>query len=594
MEYRDDANKHEEIVYFYQWVEALTNKSKKKDISFFIHGLYNVIYEEGNEEEQELTSEHLKEKKNSSLHLPISSCSYTIYEKLCSGIRYFEMVIQQNGKRGDEEMDLNISNKELSCLCGERNLYLISDLLQQISVFCMKNKNEMIILSFLQHGGGSERDKERGTENSRENDNNKNRKGSNIGKTQEDDPAGNSPTTLIMQALDIYIYLYLRDYLKYSEKEENYNVLYFYNDKERIINLSKYNFNIDHFDIREWVFNNMSLLLPSKRIEEVEADEVYAQKWQETNTISPVDRIKKRGGPSILSSVGRTQERGANTLSLPRNTQERGGEIILSDGYTQEKSSSNLSQHHHLSLFRLNSMTSEKTQKSSCKIEINKKLPNIILGNHTKGVSANFINTSAENNNNLYINGHNNTTVYINGPNNNSGNINDSNKNGSNYYNKHRHSPDERPPNSNNSTLHYLKYSNEDYDRATLHTLSTYDCNLNACKQFIGHYNLSLTSYVVDVSKKMVLHNSPFIFTKKKLKYLPEQSYKKEFAHISKNNDCYYVVKIEKEDIQNVLSYIHKNIDKKICANFVSVLTANLSVSNIFKIVRINLKRAMN
>ncbi|GAB67836.1 hypothetical protein PCYB_124020, partial [Plasmodium cynomolgi strain B] len=95
------------------------------------------------------------------------------------------------------------------------------------------NKKERVVLSFLLRAGGctqwgSDADDQKG----------------------DDDKA--------THLLDVYMYLYLRRELKHSEGDENYRVLYFLNDRERFLNLGQYQFDMDHFAIRNWQ-HHMSL-----------------------------------------------------------------------------------------------------------------------------------------------------------------------------------------------------------------------------------------------------------------------------------------------------------------------------------------------
>ncbi|CRH01173.1 conserved Plasmodium protein, unknown function [Plasmodium relictum] len=445
-------------IYFYKWIEILEQISKNKETNLFIFGLYSMERKK-NIENKEFHYEQL-EKNN-------SNSDGIIYKKLCLGIRYIELIILKNKNKWDDEIEINEEKKEMNCLYEGRYFYNISDILQEISVF-IKNKQEKIILSFLE---------------------------SNDDDDEKINAENKNVTYYNIEKLDIYIYLYLRKYLNYLNNEKNYKILYFYNSKERIINLSKYDFDIDNFKIRNWVFNNISLLLPSKIIQENE------QKENRHNFLS-VDSAK---------------------------------------------SSLKLSHKHHLSLFRLNSITEEETSNLTSKILVNRKLPNILVHDDKE------YNKFSEKSDNYALDN----------------------------------------PSKNNCILYYLEYSNNEYKNATFHKLSAYDINLNVNQNFIGYNNMPLTEYIIDRPKKLKLQNSPFIYTNKKLIYLYEYSYKSQLLDKIDDN-YYYVLKIEKENIEDVLVHIHNNINIKNNKNFISILTTNCYIDHVFTIIKFNLKCIMN
>ncbi|SBS86207.1 conserved Plasmodium protein, unknown function [Plasmodium ovale curtisi] len=461
----DDVAQHEEKVYFEKWVGDITRRKKDIEVSLLLPGLYSEGNEGSNKKEEVFKRGDLKEGKGST---PTLNNGNAIYERLCSGIRFFEIIIPNSQEDKNDKIALSEEKKELLCLCGEKCAYTISEMLQQISIFFVNNKREKVILSFLQNGDSS----------------------------PNGDYPNNSITELNMHKLDIYIYLYLRKCLKRFERDENYNVLYFFDNKERILNTCKYGFNVDHFEIREWVFNNMSFLLPSTRVEE-EKEEQYT---------------------GVERDIGVSKNPHLTVSSCRRKSPN----LILS-------------QQHQVSLFRLNSMINNENMKLPSKIVINKKLPNILLGQENE-----------RSNDNSY-------------------------KPGENY-----------------------PFCGDSRENENTHQTESEDMQANSgtnCR-FIGHGKLALTEYVIDVRKEMTLRRSPFAFTKKELKYLSERSGEMEFIsdQQSSNENYFYVVKIEKGDIENVASHIYGHVKKKKITNFVSILTNKFSSNAVFSIIKINLQ----
>ncbi|SBT78196.1 conserved Plasmodium protein, unknown function [Plasmodium ovale] len=498
-----DVAQREEKVYFEKWVGDIARRKKDIEVGFLLPGLYSEGNEGNNKKEAVFKRGDLKEDKGST---PTLNNGNVIYEKLCSGIRFFEIIIPNSREDKNEKIALNEEKKELLCFCGEKCFYTISEMLQQVSIFFVNNKREKVILSFLQNGDTS----------------------------PNGDYPDNSITELNMHKLDVYIYLYLRKCLKRFERDENYNVLYFFDNKERILNTCKYGFNVDHFEIREWVFNNMSFLLPSTRVEE-EKGEQYTE----------VERhVGVRKNPHL--TVSSCRRKSPNLI---------------------------LSQQHQVSLFRLNSMINNENMKLPSKIVINKKLPNILLGQENEKSNYN------------------------------------SDIPGENYpfcgeYSKNC-----------NCVRYYLTYPSGDCARSTLHAVPSRDPNLGSREnenmhqtesedmqansgincRFIGHGKLALTEYVIDVPKEMTLRSSPFAFTKKELKYLPERSGEMEFISDQQgsNDNYFYVVKIEKGDIESVVSHIYGHVKKKKFTNFVSILTNKFSSNAVFSIIKINLQSVL-
>ncbi|OTN65375.1 Uncharacterized protein PKNOH_S110076700 [Plasmodium knowlesi] len=287
----EGAKKNQRVVYLQQWMCALSERKKRKEPIRCIYGIYNTT---GGAKSSGQDAE--KCVNNS---LPCQSKGI-IYERLCLGVRYLEMVVLREWKTEKGKNDLHFA-------CGDGCIYSAGDFMEEVNVFLLSNKKEKVLLSFLLRPGMGDNNDDKGHDDADHHDSD------NDGDNYPHDQPDNDNVT---QLLDIYMYLYLRREVKHSERDENYRVLYFLNDREKFLNLEKYQFDIDHFQIRNWVFNNMSLLLPSGIV---------------------------HGGEKERSSL----------LSLP--------------------------QEHHMSLFRLNSMQNDQVPILSSKICIKRKFPNILI-----------------------------------------------------------------------------------------------------------------------------------------------------------------------------------------------------------------------
>ncbi|SOV81171.1 conserved Plasmodium protein, unknown function [Plasmodium sp. gorilla clade G3] len=476
--YTNNYDVNEDIIPFCNYISEVSEKCDcNEEKNVYLYGTYNGC----------------TKKKSIEKNIIVDTCN--IYERLYCGSRFFELIILTSEKECIEEITCNDEKEDIFCLFEGDKIYEICSILQEIAVF-LKNdkKKEKIILSFIEYNNIDEMN------------------------------------TYNIHILDIYIYLYLRNYLKHTcnEQDENYNILYFYNGKERILNMEKYNYDINHFDIRNWLFNNMSFFLPSKRID---------NKCDDKNNKSD----DKNNNNNLLT---------VNKYLNVQNT------------------SQNLSQSHNLSLFRLNSMVDNQTTKLSSKISINKKLPNILIN---------------ENDNKNYVcNKENCISSIINS----STNI-------------------ERE----NAVCYYLKCCTyENVNVFTLHQKQIYDNNYNMYKKFIGHNNIPLIQYIIDIPKALILDNSPFIFTNNKLEYLDTNILNDECAGNIPHNplssyNFYYVIKIQDEpkeklktdkviqNIDNYLTYIHKLLKQNYNTNIISIVTQNFHITYVFTVLKFNLQK---
>ncbi|KYN97026.1 hypothetical protein PGSY75_1322600 [Plasmodium gaboni] len=489
-EYTNNCDVNEKIIPFFNYISEVSEKCTcNEEKNVYLYGTYNGC-----------TSRSFIEE-----NIIVDTCN--IYERLYCGSRFFELIILTSEKVNMEKITCDDKKKDIFCLFEGEKIYDICSILQEIAVFLKndkkkeKKKKEKIILSFIEYNNKDEMN------------------------------------TYNIHILDIYIYLYLRNYLKqtYSIEDENYNILYFYNEKERILNIEKYNYDINHFDIRNWLFNNMSFFLPSKRIDDKSDDKI-------NNKINNINN---------------------------NNNNNNNNNLLTVDKYLNvQNKSKNLSQSHNLSLFRLNSMVDNQTNKLSSKISINKKLPNILIN---------------ENDNKNYIcNEENCISSIINS----STNI-------------------ERE----NAICYYLKCCTyENVNVFTLHQKHIYDNNFNIYKKFIGHNNIPLIQYIIDIPKELILDNSPFIFTNKKLKYLDTNILNDQCSGINTHNtlssyNFYYVIKIQDEkkektntnqviqNIDNNLIYIHKLLKQNYNNNIISIVTQNFHVTYVFTVLKFNLQK---
>ncbi|KYN94669.1 hypothetical protein PRSY57_1321600 [Plasmodium reichenowi] len=483
--YTNNCNVNENIIPFCNYISEITEKCDcNEEKNMYLYGTYNGCTKKSSIEKNTI----------------VDACN--IYERLYCGSRFFELIILTNEKRCMEKITCNDEKTDIFCLFEGEKIYEICSILQEIAVFLNKDKKkEKIILSFIEYNNIDE------------------------------------VNTYNVHILDIYIYLYLRNYLKHtcSTEDENYNILYFYNEKERILNMEKYNYDINHFDIRNWLFNNMSFFLPSKRIDD---------KFDDHNNNKSDDHNN--------------------------NNNNNNNNLLTVNKYLNvQNTSKNLSQPHNLSLFRLNSMVDNQTTKLSSKICINKELPNILINKN-------------DNNNNYVCNKENYTSSIINS----STNV-------------------ERE----NSVCHYLKCcTHENGNIFTLHQKQIYDNNFNIYKKFIGHNNIPLIQYIIDIPKELILDNSPFIFTNKKLEYLDTNILNDECAANIPHNQLssynfYYVIKIQDEkkeklitdkviqNIDNNLTYIHKLLKQNYNHNIISIVTQNFHVTYVFTVLKFNLQK---
>ncbi|ANQ10259.1 Uncharacterized protein PCOAH_00043600 [Plasmodium coatneyi] len=308
---RVDTNQR--VIHLQQWMTTLSERKKWKESILCIHGIYNTTGGEKHNGE---------DPKKCGNNFPPCQTKGIIYERLCLGVRYLEMVVLLNFGMEEGKSDLRFA-------CGGGCIYSASDLMEEVGVFFLSNKKERVVLSFLLRGG----------DNNAEDDDKENDNKGNHDKDDEKDDADSAT-----QLLDVYMYLYLRRELKHAEGDENYRVLYFLNDRERFLNLGKYQFDIDHFVIRNWIFNNMSLLLPSRIV----------HRGEENSEGEGEDkRLDEKGGNVLTPLFGPPQREKSTLLSLP--------------------------QQHHMSLFRLNSMQNDQVPNLSSKVCIKGKFPNILI-----------------------------------------------------------------------------------------------------------------------------------------------------------------------------------------------------------------------
>ncbi|ETW47642.1 hypothetical protein PFMALIP_04333 [Plasmodium falciparum MaliPS096_E11] len=498
--YTNNCNANENIIPFCNYISEISEKCDcNEEKNMYLYGTYNGCTKKSSIEKNTI----------------VDVCN--IYERLYCGSRFFELIILTNEKKCMEKITCNDEKTDIFCLFEGEKIYEICSILQEIAVFLKKDKKkEKIILSFIEYNNIDEMN------------------------------------TYNVHILDIYIYLYLRNYLKHTSntEDENYNILYFYNEKERILNMEKYNYDINHFDIRNWLFNNMSFYLPSKRIDD------------------KCDDNNNKSGHNNNKSGHNNNKSGHNNNKSDDNKNNNNNLLTVNKYLNVQNTSKNLSQSHNLSLFRLNSMVDNQTTKLSSKICINKKLPNILINKND--------------NKNYVCNKQNCTSSIINS----STNV-------------------ERE----NSVCYYLKCcTHENGNIFTLHQKQIYDNNFNIYKKFIGHNNIPHIQYIIDIPKELILDNSPFIFTNKKLEYLDTNILNDECAANIPHNQLssynfYYVIKIQDENkeklitdkvIQNIdnnLTYIHKLLKQNYNHNIISIVTQNFHVTYVFTVLKFNLQK---
>ncbi|GAW82337.1 hypothetical protein, conserved [Plasmodium gonderi] len=499
-------------------MSTLFRRRKENESILFIHGIYNREDEEKFNKKDKPGHAEASEKESGQARAEapeqncITSCENngTIYERLCLGIRYFEMIILQKDEARKEK------KQELLCLCGDNCLYKITDILEEISVFFLKNKKEKVFLSFMQY------------------------------ETNAENGYGNTDQHRVEELIDVYMYLYLRKKLKQHRGDSNYQILYFYNERERIINLEQYNFDIDHFEIRNWIFNNMAFMFPSKKVHMGEENPDICN--------SNLHYLKKHWNV--------TSEEEKENIHIPCDN-----ETIKKKKKKRDENLLHLSQQHNISLFRLNSMRDNENLNLSSKITIIRRLPNILLDkNHSGEIPL----CKAGNSKSIPVN----TIAHI----------------------------SEDGYSRNNTVRHYMKCKNDNCKNVTVHWMDAYDVNLNSRKKFIGSNNLSLTEYVIDVPKQGKIQNSPFVFSKNKLVYLHDwkklykNEYKKKYYKYAKDSK-YYVVKVQngeeteelnKQSMHTFLMHFLASEDVKMGSTWICILTPNCTIRDVFNTVKFN------
>ncbi|KJP89946.1 hypothetical protein AK88_00402 [Plasmodium fragile] len=406
----EGANTNQRVVHLQQWMSALSERKKGKGSILYIHGIHNTA---GGEE-------LLNRKDPQKCENNFVSCQTKgiIYERLCLGVRYLEMVILE--QCGTEE-----GTSDLLCACGDGCIYSASDLLEEVAVFFLSNKRERVVLSFLLRAGGGHDDGDNGHEDS-DNDDHK--------------------TTHL---LDVYMYLYLRRHIKQAEGDEKCRVLYFLNDRERFLNLAKYQHDIDHFAIRNWVFNNMSLLLSSKMVH----SGGRSSDGGDTFLLEGKDSVNSPRETWRVCPKDEGKE--TNALTPFCNTINRNENTLLS-----------LPQQHHMSLFRLNSMHNDQVPILSSKVCVKKKFPNILIT--TQGDY--HVADSKETDDSLL--------------------------------------PSETAYRRNNAKRYYMQRERDHNHGGTLHSLNTHDSNLNWSGKFIGSNNLPLTDWYTSAKRESGLEGN--------------------------------------------------------------------------------------
>ncbi|VWU51549.1 conserved protein, unknown function [Hepatocystis sp. ex Piliocolobus tephrosceles] len=511
----------ENCIYYENWYDSLVKKNKNKEIDLFMYGLYNLKNE--NDVIKKWKEEHETNIKDVS-QLTNNISNY-FYDKLCLGVRYFEMLIITKKEKQEGEKDkikLGGEKKELFCLYAENNIIEINKILQAITVFLIKNKKEKLILSFLQN-----------------NDEIKELGNSDIYETvpiQQSTYNTNYNPNLIIEKLDIYMYVYLRNYLKKSKNSEDYNIIYFYNNMERVLDLSMYNYNVDNAQIRSWFFNNLPFLLSTSVL--TNRNEQENEQGNEQGN----DKKKK-----YLMLPGRGNNNSNNTK---------------------------LSQEHHIALFRLNSMTNDTLVKSVSKIIIKKKLPNILLNQYNQEMFNNcytFVNAD----------------YSLSGKSDNDANNTDLKYNCVRYYIKYLNK------NYKNLTLNNLPYYDPNINKNKQfighNNLSLTEYVMDIPKDM----HLKKSPFIFTNLKINYLSEEFF-------KQEKNNKFNNLLINNSFNNEnLFFVVKIKNEqNINNILSYIHhkrnnkkKSVDCGKC--LINILTTNYSVDIFFQILKINIERVM-
>ncbi|CAG9473510.1 unnamed protein product [Plasmodium vivax] len=476
-------------------MSALSERKKGKNSFLFIHGVYNTA---GGE--QRMGQDPQKCEDDS----PPCQTKGTIYERLCLGSRYLEMVLQEC-QTEEGKIDLRFA-------CGDGCVYSAGDLLEEVGVFFLSNKRERVVLSFWQRGDGEGEGEGEGGDGEGDNDGDSDGEGCDDGDSDgEGCDDGDSDGRHTTHLLDVYIYLYLRRELKHAEGDGNYRALYFLNGRERLLNLRKYQMDVDHFAVRSWVFNNMSLLLPSSVVH------------------------SGGGSPDERENAG-------NTLTPFCKPPQRKNNPLLS-----------LSQQHHMSLFRLNSMQNDQVVTLSSKICLMRKFPNILM-------------TTTQGDYQLW----------------------DSQERDSLL-------PSESSHRRTNARRYHMKWEGGHDSGGTLHSVETHDGNLNSGGKFIGSKNLRLTEYVVDVPRQYKLVSSPFTFLNKKLVHLCQEGggLKGKCPQGVDTSKTYYVIRMGRDglmeqSVQSCLDHLPDRFTAEGGPSWVCILTQDLHIGDVFEVIRLN------
>ncbi|CAA9989388.1 conserved Plasmodium protein, unknown function [Plasmodium knowlesi strain H] len=515
----EGAKKNQRVVYLQQWMCALSERKKRKEPIRCIYGIYNTT---GGAKSSGQDAE--KCVNNS---LPCQSKGI-IYERLCLGVRYLEMVVLREWKTEKGKNDLHFA-------CGDGCIYSAGDFMEEVNVFLLSNKKEKVLLSFLLRPGMGDNNDDKGHDDADHHDSD------NDGDNYPHDQPDNDNVT---QLLDIYMYLYLRREVKHSERDENYRVLYFLNDREKFLNLEKYQFDIDHFQIRNWVFNNMSLLLPSGivhgggEVRSSDEGEVRIPDGGETFPLEGKANLHSPQQQCTLFPEEEEKEKAENTLTPFVRTPQRERSSLLS-----------LPQEHHMSLFRLNSMQNDQVPILSSKICIKRKFPNILITRQEGDYEV----ADSEEKDSIHV--------------------------------------DEIVYRRTNARRYYIEWEGDHHNGGTLHEVHTHDGNLSSSGKFIGSNNLPLTEYIIDVPRYHKLLNSPFTFLNKKLVYLCEEGecLKGKCAHGMDTNNTYYVIKTV-QTVQRSLTHLQSQFNADMRPSWICILAQDFRVQDIFDVICVNFR----
>ncbi|EUD69171.1 hypothetical protein C922_00034 [Plasmodium inui San Antonio 1] len=511
----EGEDRNQGVVHLKQWMSSLSERKKGKESILCIHGIRNTTGGEG------LSGQDPQKCEN---NFPPCQAKGIIYERLCLGVRYLEMVVLQECKTEEGKSDLYFA-------CGDGCIYSASDLLEEVAIFLLGNKRERVVLSFLLRGGGDAQgghheDGDKEDDQKEDDDNNED---------ENDDNA--------TQLLDLYMYLYLRREIKHEERDQKYRVLYFLNERERLLNLGKYQFDIDHFAIRNWVFNNMSLLLPSKIVHS--GGEEEEEKSPDEGETSP------REGEASLCPP-RQQWR-----VCPEDEEKAGNALnaltpLCMDPQRENTTLLSLPQQHHMSLFRLNSMQNEQVPILSSKICLKRKLPNILIT--TQGLHD--LADSEERDSLL---------------------------------------PSETSYRRSNTRRYCIEWERDHHSDGTLYSVDTYDANLNWSGKFIGSNNLPLMEYVIDVPREHKLVSSPFTFLNKKLVPLCQEGewLIREYARGVDTNNSYYVIKtgrdrLRKRTVERFLAHLADQFSADRGPCWICILTKDFSIRDVSDVICLN------